>query len=95
MEIKRTVTLSRELTLREIVRFVHTARTFKSHLFLGKDETTINGKGTLGLIPLFLQLRAGDTLTLIAKGEDAVDALDRLHQLYFASNIPTRERMTD
>jgi phosphotransferase system HPr-like phosphotransfer protein len=90
MKKKRTVILSREFTVRQVVDFVRTARSFESHLYLGKNETITNGKGILGLIPLFLELRRGDSLTLIAEGADADEALAHM-SLYFTTWIPDRE----
>ncbi|GGE25487.1 hypothetical protein GCM10011571_29560 [Marinithermofilum abyssi] len=92
MKKKRTVMLSREFTVRQVVDFVRRARSFESHLYLGKDETITNGKGILGLIPLFLELRRGDTLTLIAEGTDADEALAHL-SLYFSTWIADREAL--
>ena len=52
---------------------VQTASKFRSHISLALDEKTANAKSIMGIISL--NMHAGQTIKIVAEGEDAKDAL--------------------
>lgn len=79
--MERTVTLVNRLGLhaRAAAKLVQTAARFKSEIKIRKDTRTVSGKSIMGV--LMLAAAKGATLTFIALGEDAADALETLAQL--------------
>ncbi len=79
--MEKTVTLVNRLGLhaRAAAKLVQTAARFKADIKIRKDKRTVSGKSIMGV--LMLAAAYGTTLTLIAEGEDAAQALDALTQL--------------
>lgn len=59
--------------------FVQTASRFKSEIMVKKGRENIDGKSILQL--LMLAAAQGTTLTVSARGDDAVEALNAIEQL--------------
>lgn len=80
--INRVITVSNRLGMhaRPASLFVQTACRFRSEIQVIKDKQVIDGKSILGL--LMLAAGQGTALTVAARGEDAVEALNALEQLF-------------
>lgn len=79
--ISRNVTIRNSVGLhaRPATFFIQKANTFKSSLWVEKEDRRVNAKSLLGV--LSLGIVKGMTITLIADGADEVDALDGLEAL--------------
>ena len=64
---------------RQATYFIQKANEFKSGLWVEKDERRVNAKSLLGV--LSLGIVKGTTITLIADGPDAKEAVESLTQL--------------
>jgi phosphocarrier protein len=80
--VKRDIVISNKLGMhaRPASLIVQTASRFRSDVRVIKNKQEIDGKSILGL--LMLAAGQGTTLTLAASGEDAVEAVDALEQLF-------------
>jgi phosphocarrier protein len=67
------------LHARPCSKFVKLAATFRSEIWVTKDEDTVNGKSIMGL--MMLAAGSGSKLTIACEGADAAEALDALDQL--------------
>jgi len=84
---QREVTITNNIGLhaRPATFFIQKANTFKSSIWIEKDERRVNAKSLLGV--LSMGIAQGMTVTLIADGQDeniALDALATLVQTGFA-----------
>ena len=79
--ISRDVTIQNNVGLhaRPATFFIQKANTFKSSIWLEKDDRKVNAKSLLGV--LSLGIAKGMTVTLIADGPDDVEAIDVLVEL--------------
>ena len=82
----RSVTVVNQLGLhaRAAARFVNLATRYKSHVRVGRDTRTMDGKSIMGI--LLLAAARGSTITISADGADeqvAVEALVDLVQSGF------------
>lgn len=75
------VTVNNEVGLhaRPATYFIQKANEFKSAIWVEKDERKVNAKSLLGV--LSLGIVKGTTITLIADGPDAKEAVEALAQL--------------
>ena len=75
------VTVNNEVGLhaRPATYFIQKANEFKSGIWVEKDERRVNAKSLLGV--LSLGIVKGTTITLIADGPDAKEAVESLTQL--------------
>ena len=64
---------------RQATYFIQKANEFKSGIWVEKDERRVNAKSLLGV--LSLGIVKGTTITLIADGPDAKEAVEALAQL--------------
>jgi phosphocarrier protein len=82
MIVIRTFELKNKLGLhaRVAAKLVTVAKGFKSRVFLERDGREINGKSLLGI--LTLACPQGSRVTVRAEGEDALQAIDNLEQLF-------------
>ena len=64
---------------RQATYFIQKANEFKSGIWVEKDERRVNAKSLLGV--LSLGIVKGTTITLIAAGPDAKEAVESLTQL--------------
>ncbi|MFO7821682.1 MAG: HPr family phosphocarrier protein [Lentisphaeria bacterium] len=60
--------------------FAKKANEFKANVTVEKDGNVINGKSIMGL--MMLAAEEGSSLTVRAEGDDAVEVLDALEQLF-------------
>lgn len=76
--ISRGVTISNSVGLhaRPATFFVQKANSFKSSIWVEKEDCRVNAKSLLGV--LSLGITKGTTITLIADGADEVAAIDGL-----------------
>ena len=74
-----TITNSIGLHARPATFFIQKANTFKSGIWVEKDERKVNAKSLLGV--LSLGIAKGMTITLIADGIDERAALDALSEI--------------
>ena len=75
------ITVNNEVGLhaRPATFFIQKANEFKSAIWVEKDERKVNAKSLLGV--LSLGIVKGTTITLIADGPDAKEAVEALVQL--------------
>ena len=75
------VTMNNEVGLhaRPATYFIQKANEFKSGIWVEKEERRVNAKSLLGV--LSLGIVKGTTITLIADGPDAKEAVEALVQL--------------
>ena len=75
------VTVNNEVGLhaRPATNFIQKANEFKSGIWVEKEERRVNAKSLLGV--LSLGIVKGTTITLIADGPDAKEAVEALAQL--------------
>ena len=71
--IERTVELTIPLDPNAVALLVQTATKFKSSIMLTQTDKKANAKSIMGIISLGLS--AGQTVTIMAHGEDEVQAL--------------------
>ena len=79
--ISRTVTVNNVYGLhaRPATFFIQKANSYKSSIWVDKDERRVNAKSLLGV--LSLGIVKGATITLIADGSDEAEALEGLAEL--------------
>ena len=79
--ISRNITIQNSVGLhaRPATFFIQKANSYKSYIWVEKDERRVNAKSLLGV--LSLGVAKGTTITLIADGVDEVDALNGLENL--------------
>ena len=85
--VRKDVTITNNIGLhaRPATFFIQKANSFKSSIWVEKDDRKVNAKSLLGV--LSLGIAKGMTVTLIAEGQDeslAVDGLIQLVQTGFA-----------
>ena len=79
--VKREMTITNNIGLhaRPATFFIQKANTFKSSIWIEKDDRKVNAKSLLGV--LSLGIAKGMVVTLIADGSDENSALDSLINL--------------
>ena len=79
--ISRDITIQNSVGLhaRLATFFIQKANSYKSSIWVEKDERRVNAKSLLGV--LSLGITKGMTVTLIADGADEVEALNGLEAL--------------
>lgn len=79
--ISRDVTIQNSVGLhaRPATFFIQKANSYKSSIWVEKEDRRVNAKSLLGV--LSLGIVKGMTVTLIADGNDEVEALDGLSDL--------------
>ena len=77
----REITVKNEVGLhaRPATYFIQKANEFKSGIWVEKDERRVNAKSLLGV--LSLGITKGTTITLLADGSDAKEAVAALSEL--------------
>lgn len=60
--------------------FVKLAKTFKSEVFIQKDDKKVNGKSMLGI--LGMSISCGDEITIKVNGEDEKKAIKSIYDLF-------------
>ena len=79
--VKRDVTITNNIGLhaRPATFFIQKANSYKSSVWIEKDDRKISAKSLLGV--LSLGIAQGMTVTIIADGQDENDAIDGLFNL--------------
>ena len=79
--VKREMTITNNIGLhaRPATFFIQKANTFKSSVWIEKDERKVNAKSLLGV--LSLGIAKGMVVTVIADGSDENEAVDSLVNL--------------
>ena len=79
--ISRNITIKNSVGLyaRPATLFIQKANTYKSSIWIQKDDRRVNAKSLLGV--LSLAISGGSTVTLIADGPDETDAISGLELL--------------
>ncbi len=79
--ISRNITIQNNVGLhaRPATFFIQKANSYKSSIWVGKDDRRVNAKSLLGV--LSLGVTQGMQITLIADGQDEVEALNGLEEL--------------
>ena len=79
--ISREVTITNAIGLhaRPATFFIQKANSFKSSIWVEKEDRRVNAKSLLGV--LSLGIAQGMTIKLIAEGSDEQDALDQLEDM--------------
>lgn len=79
--ISRNITIQNSVGLhaRPATFFIQKANSYKSSIWVEKDDRRINAKSLLGV--LSLGITRGMTITLIADGADEVEALNGIEDL--------------
>lgn len=70
-----------------VALLVQTASKFKSRISLVQNEKTANAKSIMGIISLNMQ--EGQTIKIVAEGEDAQDAVPALERFFKADTWAT------
>ena len=83
--LKKDVTITNNIGLhaRPATFFIQKANSFKSSIWIEKDDRKVNAKSLLGV--LSLGIAKGMTVTLIADGVDEVEAINGLVELILNS----------
>lgn len=63
----------------EIAQFVKVANSFRSKVQVESNNFKMNAKSLLGM--MLLQMKANDEVTIVAEGEDAIQAVEALSVL--------------
>lgn len=76
--VKKDVTITNNIGLhaRPATFFIQKANTFKSSIWIEKDDRRVNAKSLLGV--LSMGIAKGMTVTVIADGQDETRAVDGL-----------------
>ena len=76
--IRKDITITNNIGLhaRPATFFIQKANSYKAFLWIEKDDRKINAKSLLGV--LSLGIAQGMTVTIIADGQDEVEAIDGL-----------------
>ncbi len=79
--ISRNITIKNSVGLyaRPATFFIQKANTYKSAIWMQKDDRRVNAKSLLGV--LSLAISGGSTVTLIADGPDEAEAISGLELL--------------
>ncbi len=79
--ISRNITIKNSVGLyaRPATFFIQKANTYKSSIWIQKDDRRVNAKSLLGV--LSMAITGGSTVTLIADGPDETEALNGLELL--------------
>lgn len=79
--VKREVTITNNIGLhaRPATFFIQKANTFKSSIWIEKDERKVNAKSLLGV--LSLGIAQGMSISIVADGSDENDAVNGLIEL--------------
>ena len=79
--ISREVTITNSIGLhaRPATFFIQKANSYKSSLWVEKEDRKVNAKSLLGV--LSLGIAQGMTIKLITEGSDEMDALDGVQEL--------------
>lgn len=79
--ISRNITIQNNVGLhaRPATFFIQKANSYKSSIWMEKDDRRVNAKSLLGV--LSLGVTRGMQITLIADGQDEVEALNGLEEL--------------
>ena len=79
--VKREVIITNKIVLhaRPATFFIQKANTFKSSIWIEKEERKVNAKSLLGV--LSLGIAQGMTISIVADGSDENDAVDGLVDL--------------
>lgn len=67
------------LHARAAAAFVKVANRYQSEIFVNKDSVSVNGKSIMGV--LMLAASKGTTINVVAKGDDAEEAMESLGKL--------------
>ena len=88
--LSKDVTVKNQVGLhaRPATFFIQKANEYKASIWVEKDERKVNAKSLLGV--LSLGITRGTSITLIADGEDEVEAVDGLVGL-IASDFATQD----
>jgi len=80
-QVQRSTLIKNEkgLHARAATKLVKLAASFPCDILVNKDGTEVNGKSIMGL--LMLVAAKGSTVTIKARGERAVEAVDAIIQL--------------
>ena len=96
--ISRNITIQNNVGLhaRPATFFIQKANSYKSSIWVEKDDRRVNAKSLLGV--LSLGVTQGMQITLIADGQDEVEALNGLEELvspgFGDSSLGTQKRLT-
>ena len=77
---EHTLTVTASLEARPAALFVQTASKFKSHIDVRVDNKLVNAKSIMGMISL--RVMDGQTLTILADGDDEQEAVDELKRFF-------------
>ncbi|PWM00323.1 MAG: phosphocarrier protein HPr [Clostridiales bacterium] len=79
--VSRNITIKNSVGLyaRPATFFIQKANTYKSSIWIQKDDRRVNAKSLLGV--LSMAITGGSTVTLIADGPDETEALNGLELL--------------
>lgn len=80
MEQLKTFSLSKGLTVREVVELVRQLESCQSVVFFEKNGAVANGKSLLGMMSMFTTIQIGDQVHMRVKGTDAKEICDRVEE---------------
>ena len=76
---KETFVVGMSFDSQDVALLVQKASQFKSHISIVIDEKTANAKSIMGLFSI--ELQGGMTVTIVAAGEDSLEAIATLRHV--------------
>ncbi len=80
--IEKSVLISNKLGLhaRAAAKLSHLANSFEADIFIKHAQDQVNAKSLLGILTLGATF--GDTITIIASGQDELQAIEKISELF-------------
>ena len=87
MVVKKNIIVKNKTGLhaRPAAVFVQIANKFGSDITIIKDDQEVNGKSIMGI--LMLAAEKGASITIVAEGDDAEEAVEELSQILLSDDI--------
>ena len=87
MVVKKDIIVKNKTGLhaRPAAVFVQIANKFGSDITIIKDDQEVNGKSIMGI--LMLAAEKGASITIVAEGDDAEEAVEELSQILLSDDI--------
>ena len=87
MEVEKTIAIKNKqgLHTRPAALFVQTANKYSAEITIAKGRQKVNGKSIMGI--MMLEAGVGSKITIVARGDDAEQAVQELENLLMHDNI--------
>ncbi|PYZ95192.1 hypothetical protein CR194_06660 [Salipaludibacillus keqinensis] len=81
MKITKELRLQELCTITQVLALVHASSEYTSDVYIYKNNTAYNSKCVLGLVNGLIGMKQNETITVVATGEDAEEAVSHLTHL--------------